>query len=420
MCARRQLGEQLDLQRDMARRSIFELSSRAVAVFLNRGKRGEIFMNKRKFSIVALVITLVCVSSAVVFGADVIKIGLITPETGEVSSYGLSVRDAVKLGIENLNASGGLLGKEVQLITYDDKGNAVDAVNAAQRLIEKDNVSIIIGPVITPCVLSVAPIAQEKKIAMITPTGTGDTITDMGDYIFRACYKDSFQGRVMAKFAIDELKFNKAAVIFDVANDYSVGVQKAFVEEFKALGGEIVTIQSYASGDPDFNAQLTKIKNAKPDVLFIPDYYSSAGPITFQARQQGLSIPFLGVDGWDSPEMFELAGGAEEGAYIVNHYSSDDDSLATQDFIRSYKEKYGKAPDAFAALGYDAVYLVVDAIRRAGSTDRIAIKEALAVAKDVVAATGTISLDETGSPIKDAVILQYVGGKQALVTKIRP
>jgi branched-chain amino acid transport system substrate-binding protein len=171
-------------------------------------------MNMRSFWIVALVMTLVFVGSAVVLGADVVKIGLITPETGEVSSYGLSVRDAVKLGVENLNASGGLLGKEVQLIIYDDKGNAVDAVNAAQRLIEKDNVSIIIGPVITPCVLSVAPIAQEKKIAMITPTGTGDTITDMGDYIFRACYKDSFQGRVMAKFAIDELKFKKAAGLF--------------------------------------------------------------------------------------------------------------------------------------------------------------------------------------------------------------
>lgn len=379
-------------------------------------------MNKRIVFIVSLLMAVVVVVGGFEFAlaADTIKIGLITPETGEVSSYGLSVRDAVILAVEEINASGGLLGKKVELIIYDDKGNPVDAVNAAQRLIERDNVSIIIGPVITPCVLSVAPIAQQNKIAMITPTGTGDTITDMGDFVFRACYKDSFQGRVMANFAISELGFTKAAVIFDVGNDYSVGLQKAFVEEFRALGGEIVAIESYATGDMDFNAQLTKIRRANPQVLFIPDYHSAAGPIAFQARQQGITVPFLGPDGWDSPELFELAAGAEEGSYIVNHYSPDDDNEATQKFIKAYRDKYGKSPDAFAALGYDAVALVADAITRAGSTDRIAIKEALATAKDVVAATGTITLDETGSPIKDAVILQITGGKMELVTKIRP
>jgi branched-chain amino acid transport system substrate-binding protein len=241
----------------------------------------------------------------------------------------------------------------------------------------------------------------------------------MGDFIFRACYKDSFQGTIMAKFAAENLNLKKIAIIYDISNDYCVGIKNSFVKEFKALGGEIVAEESYSKGDPDFNAQLTQIKRARPDALFIPDYYEAAGPIMFQAWQQGINVPFLGVDGWDSPEILQLAGGAEEGAYFVNHYSPDDDSPATQEFIKAYKDVYGKVPDAFAALGYDTVCLVADAITRAGSTDRIAIKEALGNSKDVVAATGTITLDAGGSPIKDAVILQFDNGSAKLVAKIQ-
>jgi len=287
-------------------------------------------------------------------------------------------------------------------------------------LIAGEIVALILGPVIPPAVMAVAPICQAAGVPMLTPTGTGDQITSVGDYIFRGAYKDSFQGRVMAQFAIEYLGLKEAAIIYDVANDYSVGLRTAFKTTFEELGGKIVAEESYSTGDTDFSAQLTSLAMRNPEALFIPDYYSTAGPILMQARLMGMDAVMLGVDGWDSPDLSALAGGFEEGGYIVNHYSADVDSPATQDFIARYKEAFGQAPDALAALGYDGTLIAAKALEAAGSTDPEALKNALGTVGGIDGVTGTINMDPEGTPIKSAVILRITGGQWELVTRIDP
>lgn len=351
---------------------------------------------------------------------DAIKIGVISSLTGSVSTYGQSVRNAVTMAVEDINAAGGINGRQISLIILDDKGDGTEAAQAARRLIDRENVALILGPVITPAVMAVAPICQAAGVPMLTPTGTGDQITSVGDYIFRGAYKDSFQGRVMAQFAIEYLGLKEAAIIYDVANDYSVGLRTAFKTTFEELGGKIVAEESYSTGDTDFSAQLTSLAMRNPEALFIPDYYSTAGPILMQARLMGMDAVMLGVDGWDSPDLSALAGGFEEGGYIVNHYSADVDSPATQDFIARYKEAFGQAPDALAALGYDGTLIVAKALEAAGSTDPEALKNALGTVGDIEGVTGTINMDPEGTPIKSAVILRITGGQWELVTRIHP
>jgi branched-chain amino acid transport system substrate-binding protein len=351
---------------------------------------------------------------------DAIKIGVISSLTGSVSTYGQSVRNAVTMAVEDINAAGGINGRQISLIILDDKGDGTEAAQAARRLIDRENVALILGPVITPAVMAVAPICQAAGVPMLTPTGTGDQITSVGDYIFRGAYKDSFQGRVMAQFAIEYLGLKEAAIIYDVANDYSVGLRTAFKTTFEELGGKIVAEESYSTGDTDFSAQLTSLAMRNPEALFIPDYYSTAGPILMQARLMGMDAVMLGVDGWDSPDLSALAGGFEEGGYIVNHYSADVDSPATQDFIARYKEAFGQAPDALAALGYDGTLIVAKALEAAGSTDPEALKNALGTVGDIEGVTGTINMDPEGTPIKSAVILRITGGQWELVTRIDP
>ncbi|MGI6149295.1 MAG: ABC transporter substrate-binding protein [Firmicutes bacterium] len=351
---------------------------------------------------------------------DVIKIGLISSLTGSVSTYGQSVRNAVTMAVDDINAAGGINGRQISLVILDDKGDGTEAAQAARRLIDRENVALILGPVITPCVMAVAPICQAAGIPMLTPTGTGDQITTVGDYIFRGAYKDSFQGSIMAQFAALNLGLKEAAIIYDVANDYSVGLRNAFKATFEEFGGKVIAEESYSTGDTDFSAQLTSLAMRNPQALFIPDYYSTAGPILMQARLMGMDSVMLGVDGWDSPDLSALAGGFEEGGYIVNHYSADVDSEVTQTFIKRYTEKFGQAPDALAALGYDGVLIMAKALEEAGSTDPEAIKHALGTVQNIEAVTGTINMDPEGTPIKSAVILKISGGKWELVDQIDP
>lgn len=349
-----------------------------------------------------------------------IKVGLITPLTGSVSTYGISVRNAIVMGVDQINEAGGINGRQIKLIILDDKGDATEAANITRRLIDRERVEVIMGPVITPCVLAASPIAQAAGVPLITPTGTGDTITSIGDMVFRAAYKDSFQGETMAQFARNNLKLDTVAIIYDVGNDYSTGLMNSFRQKFQDLGGKIVSVESYATNDNDFSAQLTSIAMRNPDGLFIPDYYSASGPIMMQSRQMGMDIPFLGVDGWDSPELTKLAGGYEEGGYFVNHYSSADQTASTQDFIAKYTEVYGTGPDAFAALGYDAILITKAALEEAASINSAAIKDAMGRVANVQAATGTINMDPEGTPIKSVVILQIQDGVSVLVDKIEP
>ncbi|MDI9421308.1 MAG: ABC transporter substrate-binding protein [Bacillota bacterium] len=355
-----------------------------------------------------------------VLADEALKVGLITPLTGSVSTFGISVRNAVVMGVEQINEAGGINGRPIELIIYDDKGDATEAANSVRRLIDRDQVVLVIGPVITPCVLAAAPIAQGAGIPLMTPTGTGDTITSIGDMIFRAAYKDSFQGETMARFAWEKMGLKKVAVIYDVANDYSTGVMNAFRQKYQELGGEIVSLESYSTNDNDFSAQLTSIYVRKPEAVFIPDYYSAAGPIIMQARQLGIEVPLLGIDGWDSPELALLAGGYEEGGYFVNHYSTDDQTASTQAFIAAYEAQFGIKPDALAALGYDGILIVKAALEAADSTDPEAIRDALGTVTDIQGATGTINMDPEGTPVKSVVIIQIQNGQNVLVDKVDP
>ena len=372
---------------------------------------------KTKIILVSLLLLLVAFP---VGAQETIKIGLITPLTGPVSTYGISVRNSVVMGVDQINSSGGIQGKAIELVILDDKGDATEAAQAARRLIDREKVVLIIGPVITPAVMAVAPICQAQGIPMITPTGTGDQITSLGDYIFRAAYKDSFQGSLMAQFAIENLGITEAAIIYDIANDYSVGLRASFKATFQNLGGKIIAEESYSTGDTDFSAQLTSLAMRNPKALFIPDYYSAAGPILMQARLMGMDAIMLGVDGWDSPELHALAGGFEDGGYIVNHYSTQDQSPTTQQYIADYTKTYGQTPDALAALGYDGILIVKKVLESASSTNPEDLKYALGTVKNIEAATGTIDMDPEGTPIKSAVVLQMKNGKWQLVDKIEP
>jgi len=341
-----------------------------------------------------------------------IKLGAIQPISGQVSAYGTQTRDAINMAIEEVNAKGGVLGKQIEMIVEDDEASPDKTKNAFKKLVAKDKVIGIVGALTSKCSLAIAPEAQAKKIIMITHASTNDTVTDAGNYIFRACYNDSFQGQVVAQFAYNTLKGKNAAILYDVANDYSKGLKTNFEEKFTALGGKIVSAQSYSTNDKDFAAQLTKIKGTKPDVLFIPDYYSTVSLIAKQVRSQGLTIPMLGADGWD--EITNNAGDEVIDCYYSNHYSPDANDPEVKTFVTKYTDKYKVTPNALAALGYDATYILVEAIAKAGSTDPEKIRLAM-MDTNRKFVTGNIKFNEKRNPVKSAVMVKIIkkGGKLA-------
>ncbi len=356
---------------------------------------------------------------------DVIKIGVVAPLTGDVKTFGESTVNGVMLAVEEANRAGGINGKQIKLFISDDKNDPTEAANAGGKLIELDGVVAIIGSVSTKCSLPLADKCQVARIPMITPTSTNPkvTVTDDGrhkEYIFRACFTDSFQGAVAARFAIDSLKAKTAAVMYDVGNDYSRGLADYFRRFFEQAGGKVVVYESYQKDDVDFSGLLTKIKQQQPDLIFLPDYYNKVGLIIKQAYQLGLVTKFLGGDGWDSPAMLEIAGKEVAGSYFVNHYSADDPRLEVQNWVTKYQSRYGQKPDAMATLGYDAALLLIAALRNAPNGKPDEIREALSKIRDYPCVSGTISFDEFGNPIKMATIIQYTEAGQRFVTAIVP
>ncbi len=360
-----------------------------------------------KGKILTLLVILAMIGSLVVGcgKSDTIKIGTIQSISGPVSTYGIQTRDAIKMAVEEINANGGVLGKQIELIVEDDEASPDKTTNAFKKLVAKDKVVSIIGALISKCTLAITQEAQAKKVVLLTPTSTNDTVTDAGDYVFMSCYNDSFQGQVGAQFAFETLRAKNAAILYDITNDYSKGLTTNFKEKFEELGGKVIVSESYSAGDKDFNAQLTKIKAAKPDILFIPDYYNTVSLIAKQVRSQGLNVAMLGADGWD--EITNNAGDEVLGSYYCNHYSPMSDDLDVQTFVEKYTEKYDMTPNALAALGYDATYILMDAIERAGSTDSDLIKAAL-METDGKFVTGNIRFNEQRRPIKSAVMLKIV------------
>jgi branched-chain amino acid transport system substrate-binding protein len=375
-------------------------------------------MHCSKFSI-ACVLVAGAILSSCGGGSAEIKIGNINPITGEAASYGVSTKNGAALAIKEANDAGGVLGKKIKLIYADDKGDPAEGAVAYTKLIQQDKVIAILGTTTSRSALAGAPICQDAKIPMITPTATNEKVTAVGDYIFRGCFIDSFQGKVAAKYVATDLKAKTAGIIFDVGNDYSRGLEDTFKTTFESVGGKVVVAEGHPTGAVDFKAQLTKIVQAKPDVLYIPDFYNDVGLIAKQARELGYIGPFVGGDGWDSPELAKIGGDAIEGGIFTNHYSKDDTRPVVQDFVAKYKAAYGTDPDAFAVLAYDSGKILVDAIKRAGSTDGTKIRDALAATKlDVV--TGTISYDADRNPVKSAVIVQMKGGVQVYRATVNP
>jgi len=339
-----------------------------------------------------------------------IQIGSIMPISGPVSAYGTQSRDAIVMAIDEINAAGGVLGRQLQVTVEDDQANPETTKNAFTKLVTKDGVIAIIGALTSKCSLAITSDAQARKIIMISPSSTNDTVTDAGDYIFRACYNDSFQGQVVAQFAYENLKATKAAILFDNTNDYSKGLSETFKAKFIASGGTIVAEESYATGDKDFNAQITNVKSKNPEIIFIPDYYNTVSLIAKQVRAQGITVPMLGADGWD--EIVNNAGDEVVGCYYSNHYSPDANDPEVKAFVEKYTKLYNVQPNALAALAYDATYIVADAITKAGSVDPEAIKEAMMLT-DKKFVTGNIKFDAKRNPIKSAVMVEIVKGATA-------
>lgn len=352
-------------------------------------------------------------------GGDMIRVGEFASLTGQTASFGQSSHEGTQLAIEEINAAGGVLGKKLELITEDDQSKAGEPATVVRKLISRDRVVAILGEVASSRSLEAAPICQQAKIPMISPASTNPKVTETGDYIFRICFIDPFQGTVMAKFALAK-GWKRLAVLTDVKQDYSVGLAQFFREYAQANGGSIVSEQSYSSGDKDFKAQLTAVKAASPDAIFMSGYYTEAGLVARQARQLGITAPLLGGDGWDSPSLIEVAGEAMEGNYFSNHFSVEDESPAIQKFVTTYKAKYGRMPDAMAALGYDSALILADAIRRAGTTDPQALRDAIAKTRDFAGITGRITLDERRNASKPAVILQVRKGEFRFLETVVP
>ncbi|TQR15415.1 ABC transporter substrate-binding protein [Psychrobacillus soli] len=359
-------------------------------------------------------------------GGDEIKIGVNLELSGPVASYGSSQNDGFNLAVEEINAAGGIDGKQVKLVTVDNKSDAAESTNAAIKLTSQDNVAAIIGPATSGNSVAQVQIANDSKTPMITPSGTSPNVTvadngSVNEFAFRTSFIDPFQGTVAANFAANELKVKTAAVYADNASDYAKGLAASFIKDFEAAGGTIVQQESYVAKDTDFRSTLTRIKGANPEFIFIPGYYEEVGLIVKQARELGITVPLMGADGWDSPTIVDLAGAeALNNTFIINHYSAEDPDGKAKEFADKFNEKFGKAPNSFNALGYDTVYLLKDAIERAGSTDGTKIKEALEATDDLDLVTGLYSVDEQHHPVKSATILEFVDGKQVFNTKVNP
>ncbi|MBL7715781.1 MAG: ABC transporter substrate-binding protein [Bdellovibrionales bacterium] len=358
-------------------------------------------------------------SGATVSG-NVIKIGEVGSMTGSEATFGISTHNGIMLAVKQLNAAGGIAGKKVEVVSLDDQGKPEEAAVAMNKLINQDKVIAILGEVASSRSLAMAPIAQTHKIPMISPSSTNPKVTEQGDYIFRVCFIDPFQGTVMAKFAWESLKAKKVAILRDVKNDYSVGLADYFAETFKKLGGEIVIDQSYSAGDMDFKSQLTAIRSKNPEAIFVPGYYTEVGLISIQAKGLGLTAPLLGGDGWDSPKLTEIGGDSINGSYFANHYSTEDNSPEVQKFIKEYKEMFGVVPDGLAAMGYDAALVLFDAMKRSPQLTTPQIRDAIAATQKFKAVTGLISMDAKRNPVKSAVVLKIEKKSFKYQTTINP
>lgn len=351
---------------------------------------------------------------------DEIVIGEYDSLTGGDATFGLSSNKGVRMAFDEINEAGGIKGKKISLITLDDQGKNEEAAAATTRLITQNKVVAVIGGVASGRSKAAAPIAQTHKIPFVSPSSTNPDVTKIGDYVFRVCFIDSFQGLVAAKFASEILKIKKAAILRDVKNDYSVGLADVFTTELTKMGGQILADLSYQAGDIDFKAQLTQIRSKNPEIIYVPGYYTEVGLIAQQARQLGIKAPLLGGDGWDSDKLSEIGKDAINGNYYSNHYTVESTDPAVTEFIKKFRAKYNETPDALAALGYDAARILAQAIDRSQDLSPKGIRDELAKTRDFPGVTGKITINDNRDAVKSAVIVQVNGSQRKYITTITP
>jgi branched-chain amino acid transport system substrate-binding protein len=380
---------------------------------------------KKTSIILAIMMTLViftgCSQSAT--SSDEILVGVNYELSGDVATYGQSSVEGIEFAIEEMNEAGGINGKKIKFIKYDNKSEPAEATTLATKLMTQDKVVAVMGPATSGSFKATIPVATQYKIPVISGSATADDVTvdasGVKEYAFRICFNDSYQGTAMAQYALNNLNKKKAVVILDSSSDYGKGLAENFIKTFEAGGGTIVAQEAYVAKDTDFNAILTGIKDKDFDVIFIPGYYNEAGLIIKQARALGIDVPILGADGFDSPTLLDLAGPeALNDIYFSNHYSSLDKDPVVVEFIKNFKAKYNKEPDAFNALGYDLAKFVADGIKRAEKLDGESVRNALAATTNFVGVTGTFSVDENHNPVKSIVVIGLKDGVQHTSEKV--
>ena len=330
--------------------------------------------------------------------------------TGSTANFGISSTNGIKMAADEVNATGGINGKQIEVLVQDDRSDASEAATIVTKFVTQDQVHAILGEVASSRSIAAAPIAQNAKIPMLTPSSTNPEVTKKGNFIFRSCFIDPVQGAAIAQFAAKTLNAKTAAIMVDRKNDYSTGLEKVISEVFTRMGGRIVATQSYQEGDQDFNAQLTSLKGGNPEVIFVPGYYNDVGLIAKQARDKGITVPLIGGDGWDSAQLYAIGGTALNGSYFTNHYSPYDTDPKVQKFVNDYKSRYNTIPDALAATAYDAALIMFDAIKRAPSLDGTAIRDALAATKAFPGVTGTVTFNENRDAVKPIVMIEIKDG----------
>ncbi len=357
--------------------------------------------------IASLLTTFACQAGG---GGDKVKIGVFMSMTGDTANFGISSVNGIKMAADEVNAAGGINGKQIDLDVQDDRSDPSEAATIVTKFVTQDSVNAILGEVASSRSIAAAPIAQNAKIPMLTPSSTNPEVTRKGDYIFRSCFIDPVQGAAIAQFAARTLNAKRAGIMVDRKNDYSTGLEKFISQTFTKLGGQMVVTQSYAAGDQDFNAQITSIKGANPDVIFVPGYYGDVALFAKQARDKGITVPLVGGDGWDAKQLYDIGGKAVVGSFFSNHYSPYDTDPQVQKFVNDYKARYNSIPDALAATAYDAALIMFDAIKRANSLDGKAIRDALAATKDFPGVTGKVTFNENRDAVKPIVMIEVKDG----------
>ncbi len=352
---------------------------------------------------------------------DTIKLGHYGSLTGKEAAFGVATRKGVLLAIEEINLKGGVLGHPLEYLVEDVQSKAGESATAVKKLISRDKVVAVIGANASANSLEAAPICQNAKTPMMAISSTNPRVTEVGDYIFRICFIDPFQGAVLGKFAHDSLHAKRVALLTAVNSPYSVGLSDVLRQDFTARGGEIVAEQKYAEGDKDFRAQLTAIRTAKPDVIAATGFYSEAALICIQARALGLDVPIIGGDGWEAPQLIELGGKAVEGTYYSTYFSAENNAPEVRSFVERYRARWGgEVPEAVSALGYDAVYLIVQAMKKIGTTDGPKLRDAIAATKNFPGVTGQTTIDEKRNSTKAAVMLAVKNGRTGFFESVTP